>query len=119
MRAVVTRPGAARAWVADIPEPTLENVDDVVLEMLRVGVCGTDRHVMARPTGDTRALPAGADYLATVHEAVGRVGRVGNGVCSLHVGAALLPTGRLGRGWCGIPPPGHGRAGQPPGPPRA
>src|SRR6266852_9083247 len=37
MRAVVTRPGAARAWLADIPEPTLENTDDIVVEMLRVG----------------------------------------------------------------------------------
>jgi len=55
MRAVVTRPGAGRAWLADIPAPTLEHPDDIVVEMLRVGVCGTDRHVMARPLGDARA----------------------------------------------------------------
>jgi threonine dehydrogenase-like Zn-dependent dehydrogenase len=86
--------------VADIPEPTLENADDVVVEMLRVGVCGTDRHVMARPTGDTRALPAGADYLVMGHEAVGRVVRVGNGVRSLHVGDVVVPTVRRGCGEC-------------------
>ena len=100
MRAVVTRPGAARAWVAEIPEPTLENADDVVVEMLRVGVCGTDRHVMARPIGDARALPPGVDYLVMGHEAVGRVVRLGSGVRSLRVGDVVVPTVRRGCGEC-------------------
>src|SRR5712691_6099303 len=100
MRAVVTRPGAARAWVADIPEPTLENADDVVVEMLRVGVCGTDRHVMARAREDVRGLPADADYLVIGHEAVGRVARIGSGVNSLKVGDVVVPTVRRGCGEC-------------------
>src|SRR5712692_2220055 len=100
MRAVVTRPGAARAWVAEIPEPSFDNADDVVVEMLRVGVCGTDRHVMARPIGDARALPPGADYLVMGHEAVGRVVRLGTGVRSLRVGDVVVPTVRRGCGEC-------------------
>jgi len=100
MRAVVTRPGAARAWVAEIPEPTFENGDDVVVEMLRVGVCGTDRHVMARARGDGRGLPPDADYLVIGHEAVGRVVRIGSGVRSLQVGDIVVPTVRRGCGEC-------------------
>src|SRR5205823_1665170 len=100
MRAVVTRPGAARAWVAEIPEPTFENTDDVVVEMLRVGVCGTDRHVMARPIGDVRALPKDADYLVMGHEAVGRVVRLGSQVNSLKLGDVVVPTVRRGCGEC-------------------
>jgi threonine dehydrogenase-like Zn-dependent dehydrogenase len=100
MRAVVTRPGTTRAWVADIPEPTLENPDDIVVEMLRVGVCGTDRHVMARPIGDGRGLPGGADYLVMGHEAVGRVVQLGSGVRSLRVDDVVVPTVRRGCGEC-------------------
>src|SRR5258708_34178751 len=96
MRAVVTRPGAGRAWVQEIPEPTFEHADDVVVEMLRVGVCGTDRHVMARPPGDGRGLPADADYLVIGHEAVGRGGRVGGSVSSPKVGDVVVPTVRRG-----------------------
>src|SRR5260370_440736 len=98
MRAVVTRPGAGRAWVSEIPEPIFENTDDVVVEMLRVGVCGTDRHVMARPPGGGRGLPADADYLVIGHEAVGRVVRVGGLVSSLKVGDVVVPTVRRGCG---------------------
>jgi threonine dehydrogenase-like Zn-dependent dehydrogenase len=100
MRAVVTRPGTGRAWLAEIPEPTLDHPDDIIVEMLRVGVCGTDRHVMARPIGGARALPSGDDYLVIGHEAVGRVVRLGNGVRSLRVGDVVVPTVRRGCGEC-------------------
>jgi threonine dehydrogenase-like Zn-dependent dehydrogenase len=100
MRAVVTRPGAGRAWVQEIPEPTFAHADDVVVEMLRVGVCGTDRHVMASSRGDGRGLPPDADYLVIGHEAVGRVVRVGGGVSSLKVGDVVVPTVRRGCGEC-------------------
>ncbi len=100
MRAVVTRPGAGRAWVAEIPEPTFANTDDVVVEMLRVGVCGTDRHVMARARGDGSGLPPDTDYLVLGHEAVGRVINVGTHVQHLKAGDIVVPTVRRGCGEC-------------------
>ena len=100
MRAVVTRPGAGRAWVQEIPEPTFAHADDVVVEMLRVGVCGTDRHVMARARGDGRGLPQDADYLVLGHEAVGRVINVGTHVQHLKAGDIVVPTVRRGCGEC-------------------
>jgi threonine dehydrogenase-like Zn-dependent dehydrogenase len=96
----VTQPGTGRAWLADIPEPSLEHADDVLVQMARVGICGTDRHVMARPVGNARALPNGDDYLVIGHEAVGRVLRVGEGVRSLTVGNVVVPTVRRGCGDC-------------------
>ena len=36
MRAIVTRPGAGRAWLADIPEPSIADPQQVVVRMLRV-----------------------------------------------------------------------------------
>lgn len=100
MRAIVTRPGAARAWLADIPEPAFGAPDDVLVQMLRVGVCGTDRDVMARGADRMRSLPTGDDYLVMGHEAVGRVLRVGGAVKSLAVGDLVVPTVRRGCDAC-------------------
>ncbi len=100
MRAIVTRPGAARAWLADIPEPTLAAPDEALVQILRVGVCGTDREVMAHGVGGSRGLPPGDDYLVVGHEAVGQVLRVGDGVRSLRVGDLVVPTVRRGCGAC-------------------
>jgi threonine dehydrogenase-like Zn-dependent dehydrogenase len=97
---MVTLPGSGRAWTADIPQPTLVADDDVLVQILRVGVCGTDREVMAHGIGGPRGLPAGDDYLVIGHEAVGRVVSVGPGVRSLHAGDLVVPTVRRGCGAC-------------------
>jgi glucose 1-dehydrogenase len=68
--------------------------------MLRVGVCGTDRHVMSSPMRSDRSLPAGDDFLVIGHEAVGRVMSVGTGVRSLRVGDVVVPTVRRGCSQC-------------------
>ncbi|HLZ29505.1 MAG TPA: alcohol dehydrogenase catalytic domain-containing protein [Chloroflexota bacterium] len=100
MRAIVTRPGAGRAWLAELPEPTLGADDEVLVEILRVGVCGTDRHVMNRDFSGGRGLPAGDDYLIVGHEAVGRVLQTGAGVRSLKAGDLVVPTVRRGCPGC-------------------
>jgi threonine dehydrogenase-like Zn-dependent dehydrogenase len=96
----VTRPGANRAWATDIPEPKLVRTDDVLVDMVRVGVCGTDRHIIARPAGSGRQLPDGEDYLVIGHEAVGRVAHIGPGVLQLQVGDVVVPTVRRGCSEC-------------------
>ncbi|MDQ6670544.1 MAG: alcohol dehydrogenase catalytic domain-containing protein [Chloroflexota bacterium] len=100
MQAIVTRPGTRRAWIADIPEPTLRADDDVLVQILRVGVCGTDREVMAHDFAGPRGLPTGDDYLVVGHEAVGSVVRVGPGVRSLRPGDFVVPTVRRGCPTC-------------------
>jgi glucose 1-dehydrogenase len=100
MQAIVTRPGSGRAWLADIAEPTCATADDVLVQMLRVGVCGTDRHVMARSWRGARGLPNGDDFLVLGHEAVGRVVDVGSGVDTLRIGDLVVPTVRRGCGEC-------------------
>ena len=99
MRAVVTRPGEGRAWLAELDEPVVQAPDDVLVDMVRVGVCGTDRHVMARGFGP-RQLPAGSDVLVLGHEAVGRVNSVGRDVRHLRPGDLVVPTVRRGCGSC-------------------
>jgi threonine dehydrogenase-like Zn-dependent dehydrogenase len=100
MRAVVTRPGAGRAWLADIREPQPSDPLEVVVQMLRVGVCGTDRHVMSPGIGGARSRPNGDDFLVMGHEAVGRDERVGSAVQALQPGDLVVPTVRRGCGEC-------------------
>jgi threonine dehydrogenase-like Zn-dependent dehydrogenase len=100
MRAVVTRPGEGRAWLEEMHEPSPTQADDVLIQMLRVGVCGTDRHVMERAFDRRRQLPEGDDYLVLGHEAVGRVLQVGPDVKTLKPGDTVVPTVRRGCGEC-------------------
>src|SRR5438270_140575 len=100
MEAVVTRPGAGKAWLAELPEPSIDAPDDVLVQTLRVGVCGTDRHVMEHAIGGDRSLPPGDDFLVIGHEAVGRVVSVGDGVTLLQPGDVVVPTVRRGCGEC-------------------
>ncbi len=100
MRAIVTRPGGGRVWLEEIPAPSREAPDDVLVDMLRVGVCGTDREVINGHIPPHIGLPQGSEYIVVGHEAVGRVTEVGRGVRGLHVGDLVVPTVRRGCGTC-------------------
>src|SRR5579859_110101 len=100
MRAVVTRPGVGRAWIAEHREPTLGADDDVLVQILCVGVCGTDRHLIEQGNRGEKGLPPGDDYLIIGHEAVGRVVAVGAGVRALQKGDLVVPTVRRGCPGC-------------------
>ena len=55
MRAVAVRPGVADSLhVRDVPRPSLEDVPGgrgVLVRVLRVGLCGTDREIVAAEFG--------------------------------------------------------------------
>lgn len=69
MQALTVTPGVANsARVRDLPDPDEPGVVEV--RGLRVGVCGTDREIVA---GDYGEAPSGADYLVLGHEALGQV----------------------------------------------
>ncbi len=100
MRAIVTRPGGGRVWLEELPAPGREAPDDVLVDMLRVGVCGTDREVINGHIPPHIGLPEGAEYIVVGHEAVGRVAEVGPAVQGLRVGDLVVPTVRRGCGAC-------------------
>ena len=71
MRALAVTPGTPNSLrlVDDLPEP--EPSDGTLLvEAVAVGVCGTDREIIA---GDYGEAPPGADLLVIGHESLGRV----------------------------------------------
>lgn len=70
MRALVVSPSVGGlARLADIPEPPATD-GDVLVETLVVGICGTDREIVAGEYGEP---PAGEDRLVLGHESLGRV----------------------------------------------
>jgi threonine dehydrogenase-like Zn-dependent dehydrogenase len=87
MKAITVIPGQANsAELRDIPEPTLDQIPDgrgVLVEILRVGLDGTDKEINA---GEYGAPPEGVDYLVLGHESLGVVQEIGPNVTELAVG---------------------------------
>jgi threonine dehydrogenase-like Zn-dependent dehydrogenase len=70
MRALTVRPGVAgSARLDDVPEPP-EAEGPVLVEVLAIGVCGTDAEIIAGKYGEA---PPGAQRLILGHESLGRV----------------------------------------------
>src|ERR687893_2582298 len=95
MKAVAVLPGEKDSiHLADMPEPGLEDVPGgrgVLVEVLRVGVDGTDKEINDAEYG---AAPEGYDFLVTGHESFGRVLEVGPNVRDLAPGDYVVATVR-------------------------
>jgi threonine dehydrogenase-like Zn-dependent dehydrogenase len=87
MKAVAVNPGkAGSAHLADVPEPSLEQVPDgrgVLVRILRVGLDGTDHEINE---GQYGTAPDGDDFLVLGHESFGVVEEVGARVTKLAPG---------------------------------
>ena len=77
MRAVAVFPGDRTVKVTEHPEPRIERDTDVLLEILDVGVCGTDREIARFEYG---LPPPGSPYLVIGHESLAEVVEVGAAV---------------------------------------
>jgi len=95
MKAMAVFPGRPDSiHLADLPEPSVDDVPDgrgVLVEVLRVGVDGTDKEINAAEYG---AAPEGYDVLVTGHESFGRVLEVGPNVRDLLPGDYVVATVR-------------------------
>jgi threonine dehydrogenase-like Zn-dependent dehydrogenase len=78
MRAATVRPGEPDSLqVRDVPRPTVGDIPDgrgVLVRVVRVGLCGTDKEINAAEFGEA---PAGDDTLIIGHESLGRIESVG------------------------------------------
>src|SRR5437763_2147625 len=81
MKAIAVHPGEPNSiHLREIPEPQVTEIPDgrgVKVQVLRVGVDGTDKEVNAAEYG---AAPPGDDFLVTGHESFGQVVEVGPNV---------------------------------------
>ena len=97
MKAVVLVPGTTDVQLQERPEPSIGAADDVKLQVLEVGICGTDREEAA---GGRAAAPPGQRDLVMGHELLGRVVETGTAVRSVRAGDYALFTVRRGCGHC-------------------
>src|SRR5882724_8790111 len=95
MKAMAVYPGKPNSiHLADVPMPTLDEVPNgrgVLVQVLRVGVDGTDKEINAAEYG---AAPPGYDFLVIGHEGFGRVEAVGPNVTELAPGDFVVATVR-------------------------
>jgi threonine dehydrogenase-like Zn-dependent dehydrogenase len=95
MKAVAVIPGQADSiHLAELPKPSVHEIPNgrgVLVQVLRVGVDGTDKEINAAEYGQA---PPGYDFLVIGHECFGRALEVGLNVTELMPGDYAVPTVR-------------------------
>ena len=95
MKAIAVLPGQpGSVHLAQLPKPSVADVPGgrgVLVQVLRVGVDGTDREINAAEYG---AAPEGYNFLIVGHESFGRVEAVGPNVTFLRPGDYVVATVR-------------------------
>ena len=95
MKAIAVKPGTPNSvHLASLPKPAIADVPNgrgVLVQVLRVGVDGTDKEINAAEYG---AAPTGYDFLVIGHESFGRVVEVGPNVTEFEPGDYVVATVR-------------------------
>lgn len=107
MRAVAVRPSSERLDLLDVAEPVLASPSEVLMRVLEVGVCGTDREIAAFQYGTP---PDGDEHLVLGHECLAEVVQVGSQVSALVPGDLVVPMVRRPCGVASCDPCRGGRA---------
>jgi threonine 3-dehydrogenase len=87
------RPGI---WLVDAPEPEV-GINDVLIRVLRTGICGTDLHIRAWDAWAKRTIPV---PMVVGHEFVGEVVEIGSNVNDFAPGDIVSGEGHLVCGRC-------------------
>ncbi|WP_256106010.1 L-threonine 3-dehydrogenase [Streptomyces sp. ODS05-4] len=96
MKALVKHKAEPGLWLMDVPEPET-GPGDVLIRVLRTGICGTDLHIRS---WDNWARGAVRTPLVLGHEFVGEVAGVGADVTDIAVGDLVSGEGHLVCGKC-------------------
>ncbi|WP_431781933.1 L-threonine 3-dehydrogenase [Streptomyces chumphonensis] len=96
MKALVKHRAEPGLWLMDVPEPET-GPGDVLIRVLRTGICGTDLHIRS---WDGWARQAVATPRVLGHEFVGEVASVGADVRDVAVGDLVSGEGHLVCGTC-------------------
>jgi len=97
MKTISIIPGTPAAQLIERLEPSVGAADEVKVQMVRVGICGTDREEVA---GGRAQAPDGQRELVIGHEMFGKVTAVGNEVTRVRPGDYVVFAVRRGCGEC-------------------
>jgi threonine 3-dehydrogenase len=96
MRALVKKRAEPGLWLDEVPAPSV-GINDVLLRVLRTGICGTDVHIYNWDAWARRTIPV---PLVVGHEFVGRIVEVGANVHDFHPGDIVSGEGHVVCGRC-------------------
>ncbi|MBT2414395.1 L-threonine 3-dehydrogenase [Streptomyces sp. ISL-12] len=96
MKALVKEKAEPGLWLTDVPEPAV-GPGDVLIRVLRTGICGTDLHIRA---WDGWARGAVSAPLVLGHEFAGEVVETGRDVTDIAAGDLVSGEGHLVCGKC-------------------
>ena len=96
MKALVKAKREPGLWLEDIPQPEV-GINDVLIEVDRTGICGTDLHIYEWDAWAQDTIPT---PMAVGHEFVGRVVEVGSNVADFHPGEVVSGEGHVVCGRC-------------------
>lgn len=96
MKALVKERAEPGLWLADVPDPVAGR-DDVLIRVLRTGICGTDLHIYDWDGWAQENVPVPQ---VIGHEFVGEIVEVGGDVAELRAGDLVSGEGHLVCGRC-------------------
>src|SRR5271157_4775122 len=96
MKALVKNKREEGLWLEEVPVPE-PDINDVLIEVLRTGICGTDVHIYNWDAWAQKTVPV---PLVVGHEFVGRVVDVGSNVKDFHPGEIVSGEGHVVCGRC-------------------
>lgn len=96
MRALVKSKSEPGLWLEDVPEPGY-GINDVLIRVLKTGICGTDLHIYNWDAWAARTIPV---PMTIGHEFVGQVEATGSNVSDFHPGDIVSGEGHVVCGRC-------------------
>jgi threonine 3-dehydrogenase len=96
MQALVKKKAEPGLWLDDVPVPTI-GINDVLIRVLRTGICGTDLHIYNWDAWARKTVPV---PMVVGHEFVGRIVEAGGNVKDFHVGDIVSGEGHVVCGRC-------------------
>jgi len=96
MQALVKKKAEPGLWLDDVPVPAI-GINDVLIRVLRTGICGTDLHIYNWDAWARKTVPV---PMVVGHEFVGRIVEAGGNVKDFHVGDIVSGEGHVVCGRC-------------------
>ena len=96
MKALVKKKSEPGLWLDEVPLPPV-GINDVLIEVLRTGICGTDVHIYNWDAWAQKTIPV---PMVVGHEFVGRIVEVGSNVTDFHAGEIVSGEGHVVCGHC-------------------
>jgi threonine 3-dehydrogenase len=96
MKALVKSRREPGLWLEEVEQPSI-GINDVLIRVLRTGICGTDVHIYNWDDWAQKTIPV---PMVIGHEFVGRVEKVGSNVADFFAGEIVSGEGHVVCGRC-------------------